>query len=86
MSIKEEAFTEKSLKLLADPNKLKDIKYIHREIDKLKEEIESTFKCILSDNTYSYIKKDIELRLTVEDVLNDVLNDIINRATPHQTP
>jgi len=82
MSIKEEEFTRKSLKLLADPNKLKDIKYLHRDIDKLKEEIESHYNCRLSDNTYNYIKNDIECRIIVE----ELLNDIINQVNPHQTP
>ena len=82
MSIKEDEFKQKSLKLLADPCKLKDSKYIPKNSDKLKDEIESKFKCKINDNTYSLIKKEIELILTVELFIEDIINQVSSNQTP----
>lgn len=79
---KEDEFKQKSLKLLADPCKLKDIKYVPKNTDKLKDEIESKFKCKISDNCYSSIIQEIEIIITV----NTVLNDIINQVSSNQNP
>jgi hypothetical protein len=74
---KENEFKQKSLKLLADPCKLKDIKYIPKKCDKLKDEIELKYKCKLNDNTYSLIKQEIEIIITVEDILDDIISKIV---------
>ena len=74
--LKEQEFKEKSLKLLADPCKLKDIKYVPKNTDKLKEEIESKFKCKVSDNSYNYILQEIEILVIVDSVLNDIISKI----------
>ena len=73
---KEDEFNQKSLKLLADPCKLKDIKYVPKNTDKLKEEIESKFKCKVSDNSYNYILQEIEILVIVDSVLNDIISKI----------
>ena len=73
---KEDEFNQKSLKLLADPCKLKDIKYVPKNTDKLKEEIESEFKCKVSDNSYNYILQEIEILVIVDSVLNDIISKI----------
>uniref|UniRef100_A0A6C0CGB3 Uncharacterized protein n=1 Tax=viral metagenome TaxID=1070528 RepID=A0A6C0CGB3_9ZZZZ len=79
---KEDEFNQKSLKLLADPFKLKDSKYIPKNTDKLKDEIESKFKCRLSDKSYDYILQEIEILVIVD----SLLNDIINQVSPDQNP
>jgi|TARA_B110000208_G_scaffold13976_2_gene17035 hypothetical protein len=77
MSIKEDEFKQKSLKLLADPCKLKDSKYIPKNSDKLKDEIESKFKCRISDKSYNYILQEIEILVIVDSVLNDIISKIV---------
>lgn len=73
---KEDEFKQKSLKLLADPCKLKDIKYIPKNTDKLKDEIETKFKCKISDKCYCSIIQEIEIIVTVNTVLNDIISKI----------
>ena len=79
---KEDEFKQKSLKLLADPCKLKDINYVPKNSDKLKDEIESKFKCKISDKCYSSIIQEIEIIVNV----NNLLNDIINQVSSNQNP
>lgn len=79
---KEDEFKQKSLKLLADPCKLKDIKYIPKNTDKLKDEIETKFKCKISDKCYISIIQEIEILVTVDSVLNNIINQVI----PDQNP
>ena len=79
---KDEEFNQKSLKLLADPCKLKDIKYVPKNTDKLKDEIESKFKCRVSDKCYSYIIQEIEIMVIVDSVLNDIINQVSLNQNP----
>ena len=79
---KEDEFKQKTLKLLADPCKLKDSKYIPKNTDKLKDEIESKFKCKISDICYSSIIQEIEIIV----IVNTLLNDIINLVSSNQNP
>ena len=79
---KEDEFKQKTLKLLADPCKLKDIKYIPKNTDKLKDEIESKFKCRVSDNSYNYILQEIEIIVIVDSVLNDIINLVSSNQNP----
>lgn len=79
---KDEEFNQKSLKLLADPCKLKEIKYVPKNTDKLKDEIESKFKCKISDKCYSSIIQEIEILVTVDSVLNDIINQVNSNQNP----
>ena len=79
---KEDEFKQKTLKLLADPCKLKDIKYIPKNTDKLKDEIETKFKCKISDKCYCSIIQEIEIIV----IVNTLLNDIINQVSSNQNP
>ena len=79
---KEDEFKQKSLKLLADPCKLKDSKYVPKNSDKLKDEIESKFKCKISDKCYSSIIQEIEIIVTVYSVLNDIINQVNSNQNP----
>jgi hypothetical protein len=79
---KDEEFNQKSLKLLADPCKLKDTKYIPKNTDKLKDEIETKFKYTLSDKCYNSIIQEIEILITVDDILNDIINQVSLNQNP----
>ena len=79
---KEDEFKQKSLKLLADPCKLKDSKYIPKNTDKLKDEIESKFKCKISDKCYSSIIQEIEIIVTIDGVLNAIINQVSSNQNP----
>jgi len=80
--IKEEVFKQKSLKLLADPMKLKDIKYSPKKIDKLKESIETTYNYKLSSILYDKIKQDIKELLIIDSALNNIINQVNLDQTP----
>ena len=79
---KEDEFKQKTLKLLADPCKLKDSKYIPKNTDKLKDEIESKFKCKISDKCYCSIIQEIEIIVTVDSLLNDIINQVSLNQNP----
>ena len=79
---KEDEFKQKSLKLLADPCKLKDSKYVPKNTDKLKDEIETKFKCKVSDKCYSSIIQEIEIIVTVDSLLNDIINQVSSNQNP----
>ena len=79
---KEDEFKQKTLKLLADPCKLKDSKYVPKNTDKLKDEIENKFKCRVSDKCYSSILQEIEIIVTVDSVLNDIINQVSSNQNP----
>ena len=79
---KEDEFKQKTLKLLADPCKLKDSKYVPKNTDKLKDEIEAKFKCKVSDKCYSSIIQEIDIIVTVYSVLNDIINQVNSNQNP----
>ena len=79
---REDEFKQKSLKLLADPCKLKDIKYIPKNTDKLKDEIETKFKCKISDKCYCSIIQEIEIIVIVDTLLNDIINQVSSNQNP----
>ena len=79
---KEDEFKQKSLKLLADPCKLKDSKYVPKNTDKLKDEIESKFKCNISDKCYSSIIQEIEIIVAIDSLLNNIINQVSSNQNP----
>ena len=79
---KEDEFKQKTLKLLADPCKLKDSKYIPKNTDKLKDKIETKFKCKVSDKCYCSIIQEIEIIVTVDSLLNDIINQVSSNQNP----
>lgn len=71
-------FTERTLKLLADPNKLKhsnnSISYTQ---DKLKRQIEMSYSYILTDELYNTIKKDIYIEIEIDKLVKDITYQVI---------
>jgi len=74
-------FEMKSLKLLADPNKLRG-KKVNIPSDRLKHEIEVKFNYKLNNIIYQHILETIRTEL----VMDALLNDIINQVTLNHNP
>jgi hypothetical protein len=75
-NFKEQEFKEKSLKLLADPFKLKDISYNPKKNDSFKNELEYKFNYKLSELLYESITQEIEGLIIIDSVLHDIINQV----------
>jgi hypothetical protein len=73
----DEHLKQKSLKLLADPNKLLEFNKPKKKQERLKLQIEEHYNCDLTDKLYCNIKdsiyKDIIVYKTVEKLINQVI-------------
>ena len=67
---------EKSLKLLADPNKLKEYT-LHKPVDQFKYLLECKFRCKIDNSLYSDIVEIIQCEIDVYSVMNDIINQVI---------
>lgn len=74
--IKEQEFNEKSLKLLADPYKLKEIQYNPKYKDSFKRELDYKFNYEVSDTVYNYVVQQIKTTLLIDSVLQDIINQV----------
>jgi len=68
-------FEMKSLKLLADPRKLKGMKR-NMFPDKFKREIETKFNYKLNNIIYQHILETIRTELVIDALLNDIINQV----------
>lgn len=82
--IKELEFKQKSLKLLADPCKLKDIRYNPKNNDTFKNELEYKFNCELSDIAYKQVCKDIKDFIIIESLIESVIESVIDNYFTNQ--
>ena len=80
--LKEQEFKEKSLKLLADPCKLKDIQYNPKYSDPFKKELDYKFNYEVTDTIYNYIVQEIKTILLIDSVLQDIINQVSLDQTP----
>ena len=80
--LKEQEFKEKSLKLLADPCKLKDIQYNPKYKDSFKKELDYKFNYEVTDTVYNHIVQEIKSILLIDSVLQDVINQVSLDQTP----
>ena len=80
--LKEQEFKEKSLKLLADPCKLKDIQYNPKYRDSFKKELDYKFNCEVSDNMYNYIVGEINQILIIDNIIQDIINQVNSSQSP----
>ena len=69
-------FKQKSLKLLADPYKLKNHHYIPRDQDKLKSAIEYKFNYDTSNTLYNVIIQDIKILLVIDTVIQGIIDQV----------
>ena len=74
-------FEMKTLKLLADPNKLKG-KKVNIPSDRLKLEIEVKFNYRLNNTTYQHILETIRTELVIDALLNDIINQVTLNHNP----
>lgn len=80
--LKEQEFKEKSLKLLADPCKLKDIQYNPKYKDSFKKELDYKFNYEVTDTVYNHIVQEIKTILLIDSVLQDIINQVSLDQTP----
>ena len=80
--LKENEFKEKSLKLLADPCKLKDIQYNPKYSDPFKKELDYKFNYEVNDTVYNHIVQEIKTILLIDSVLQDIINQVSLDQTP----
>lgn len=80
--IKEQEFKEKSLKLLADPCKLKDIQYNPKYSDSFKKELDYKFNYEVNNTVYNHIVQEIKTILLIDSVLQDIINQVSLDQTP----
>ena len=68
-------FQKKTLKLLADPNKLKSKPVIIVK-DKFKVQLESKFNYEITDTSYQHIITVIHHELIIDSLLKDIINQV----------
>jgi hypothetical protein len=71
----DDKFTQKSLKLLADPYKLKQDNY-HPNNDNFKQLLEYKYNYLLDDTIYTYISKEIKTILIIDSILKHIIDQI----------
>ena len=71
---------EKSLKLLADPHKLKHTHYSRPMCDPFKQQLEYTFKCKCSKTFYNHIIQLLQTEVQVYKILIDIIDQV---SLPH---
>lgn len=81
-NLKEKQFKEKSLKLLADPCKLKDIQYNPKTNDTFKNELEYKFNYELSGTLYQHIIQEIENLIVIDSILQTIINQVNSNHNP----
>ena len=75
-------YDDKTLKLLADPNKLKQEPKIKYTIDRFKYQLESKFNSKLNINSYNRIIQTIKDEIEIELLMNDVILRVMMNRNP----
>ena len=71
-----------SLKLLADPHKLKKYKHISVQYDGFRQSLESKFNYDIDNNLYSHLLGIIQVELIIDAVIKDIINQAILSHSP----
>ena len=71
-------FKKKSLKLLADPRKLKHRIIKNDTIDRLKYELNDKFNCDLTPILYQHILDTIQREIEVSSIIDNIITSICN--------
>ena len=71
-----------SLKLLADPHKLKKYKHISVQYDGFRQSLESKFNYDIDNNLYSHLLGIIQVELRIDAVIKDIINQAILSHSP----
>ena len=72
----------RSLKLLADPHKLKEPRKQMIQYDRFKQELESKFNYIIDDRLYQHVLTTIRTELIIDSVVKDIINQAILSHSP----
>ena len=67
---------ERSLKLLADPHKLKETKISFVRYDHFKYQLECKFNCSIEPPIYRRLLSMIHKELIISSVVNDIINQV----------
>ena len=74
----DEAFTQKSLKLLADPCKFKGKTKVVKNVDRFKQMIEYKFNSDISTITYKHILQTIYDELLISSIIDNIIDQLSN--------
>ena len=72
----DDEFKDKTLKLLADPRKLKEIKRSFVTYDRFKNQLESKFNCSIEQPLYDKLVAMIHKELIISSIVNDIINQV----------
>ena len=72
----------KSLRLLADPHKLREPKQKIPQYDSFKQSLESKFNYRIDIPLYSHIVKMIQDELIIDSIITDIINQAILSHSP----
>jgi len=78
----DDVFQEKSMKLLADPLKMRKFQPKTETYDRLRSSVESTFEYKLTDESYQRIRSHIYQDLVLDSVMKDIINQVALRQNP----
>jgi hypothetical protein len=67
---------ERSLKLLADPHKLKEINMTFARYDNFKYQLECKFNCSIEQPLYDKLIKMIHNELIISSIVNNIINQV----------
>lgn len=75
-------YDDKTLKLLADPNKLKQVSKFKNTIDLFKFQLETKFNSRLNTNSYNRIIKIVKDEIEIENCINDIIVKVVMNHNP----
>ncbi len=78
----DDEFKDKTLKLLADPRKLKEIKRSFVTYDHFKNQLESKFNCSIEQPLYEKLVAMIHKELIISSIVNDIINQVSLNHSP----
>jgi hypothetical protein len=78
----DDSFKDRSLKLLADPHKLKETKISFVKYDHLKYQLECKFNCEIDKPLYSKLLTVIHMELMIHSVVKDIINQVVRDHNP----
>ena len=73
---------ERSLKLLADPHKLKETKISFIRYDHFKYQLECKFNCSVEQPLYDKLVAMIHKELLISSIVNDIINQVTLNHNP----
>jgi len=72
----------RSLKLLADPHKLKGSNKMIMRCDRFRQELDTKFNYNVTDNLYAHLLKIIQVNIIIDSIINNAINQVILNHNP----